>query len=99
MRSITSFVQWRSRSCWLHRHFADRFFVGVPDHGNVKNPMRMAGFLLLLAGWIIALTAIVLLPSPVARGAFLLAGMAVEILGLVLVFRSHRPAHATEDRR
>lgn len=57
-----------------------------------KNPMKLAGFFLLVAGWIIALTAIVLLPSPGARTTFLLAGIAVEAAGLVLVFRSHLPA-------
>ena len=51
--------------------------------------MKLAGFLLLLAGWAIAMTAIVILPSAGARAAFLLAGMAVEAVGLVIVFRSH----------
>ena len=53
--------------------------------------MRLAGFFLLVAGWIVSLTAIVLLPSPGARAAFLLAGIGVEAAGLVLVFRSHLP--------
>jgi hypothetical protein len=29
------------------------------------------------------------LPQPGARGAFVLAGVAIEIVGLVLAFRSH----------
>jgi hypothetical protein len=52
--------------------------------------MRIAGFLLLLAGWGIVLSAIALLrpSSPIA--AFVTAGTGVEVLGLVLVIRSHR---------
>jgi len=51
--------------------------------------MRLVGFLLLVAGWFLVLASIVLLGSPASRGAFILAGMAVEVLGLILVFRSH----------
>ncbi|HEX4133757.1 MAG TPA: hypothetical protein VHY84_03975 [Bryobacteraceae bacterium] len=51
--------------------------------------MRIAGFLLLPAGWILALAAIVLLAAPGPRAVFLLAGLGVEILGLVMVARSH----------
>jgi hypothetical protein len=52
--------------------------------------MRIAGFLLLLAGWGIVLCAIALLrpSSPIA--GFVTAGTGVEVLGLVLVIRSHR---------
>jgi hypothetical protein len=52
--------------------------------------MRIAGFLLLLAGWGIVLCAIALLgPSSLIAG-FVAAGTGVEVLGLVLVVRSHR---------
>ena len=51
--------------------------------------MKAVGFLLLLAGWFIALAAIVLFASPPLRGAFVLAGIALEVLGLILAFRSH----------
>ncbi|HZE28120.1 MAG TPA: hypothetical protein VE083_12060 [Terriglobales bacterium] len=51
--------------------------------------MKLTGFLLLLAGWMIVLSALVLLQSASARTDFVLAGLAVEILGLVLVVRSH----------
>jgi hypothetical protein len=53
--------------------------------------MNLAGLLLLLAGWVIVLTAIGLLPSGAARAAFILAGVAVELLGLVLAARAHLP--------
>ncbi len=52
--------------------------------------MRLVGFLLLLAGWGIVLTAIVILTST-ARAGFALAGVGTEIFGLILVVQSHRP--------
>jgi len=51
--------------------------------------MRIAGFLMLLAGWGIVLSAAALLKTSAARIAFVLAGAGVEVLGLVLVIRSH----------
>jgi hypothetical protein len=51
--------------------------------------MKLVGFLLLPAGWIIVLAALVLLPTGPARVAFTLAGIGVEILGLILVIRHH----------
>ena len=52
--------------------------------------MRLTGFLLLLAGWGIVLSAVALLASPLPRDGFALAGAGVEGLGLVLVVRSHQ---------
>jgi hypothetical protein len=51
--------------------------------------MKLAGFLLLLAGWGIVIAACILLVPATARGLFVLAGLGVELLGLALVFRSH----------
>ena len=51
--------------------------------------MRVVGFLLLLGGWFLVLASIVLFAEPIPRVAFIFAGMAIEIGGLVLVFRSH----------
>ena len=51
--------------------------------------MKIAGFFLLLSGWMIVLTAIVLLPQAASRTAFVFAGMGVEVAGVVLVARSH----------
>ena len=51
--------------------------------------MKVAGFLLLVAGWILVLAALVLLGAAGPRTAFLLAGVGVEILGLVLFARAH----------
>jgi hypothetical protein len=54
--------------------------------------MKLAGFLLLMAGWGIVISTLPLLPSLTMRTAFVLAGMAVEFVGLGLVVRSHRVA-------
>jgi len=51
--------------------------------------MKLAGFLLLIAGWGIVISTLPLLPSLTMRTAFVLAGMAVEFVGLGLVVRSH----------
>jgi hypothetical protein len=51
--------------------------------------MKAVGFLMLPAGWLLVLAAIVLFAAPPLRAAFVLAGIAVETLGLILVFRSH----------
>ena len=51
--------------------------------------MKAVAFLMLLAGWFLVLAAIVLFAAPPLRAAVVLAGLAVETLGLILVFRSH----------
>ena len=51
--------------------------------------MKLAGFLLLLAGWIIVAAAVILLLPANAVAVFVLAGVAVEILGLTLVIRAN----------
>ena len=53
--------------------------------------MKLGGFLLLLSGWGIVMAALVLLRGH-AVSAFIYAGLAVELMGLVLVFRGHLPA-------
>jgi hypothetical protein len=59
--------------------------------------MKGVSFLLLLAGWFLVLASIVLLHSPTARAGFVFAGIGVEVLGLVLLFRSH--AIPREEKR
>ena len=44
---------------------------------------------MLLAGWGIVLSAVVLLTSAAPRNGFVLAGVGVEVLGLILFVRSH----------
>jgi hypothetical protein len=51
--------------------------------------MRLLGFLLLVAGWMLVLAALVLLPFGPSQTSFVLVALAVEALGLAFVFRSH----------
>ncbi len=51
--------------------------------------MKLAGFLLLVAGWVIAVSAAALFAGPSLRAGFVLAGIAVEVLGLALAVRAH----------
>jgi hypothetical protein len=51
--------------------------------------MRFAGFLLMPAGWIIVIAAVILLPAASSRSVFALAGVGIEMLGLIFALRSH----------
>ena len=51
--------------------------------------MKATGFLLMLAGWGLVLAALMLLKSGGPRGAFALAGLGVEALGLALFVSAH----------
>jgi Flp pilus assembly protein TadB len=59
--------------------------------------MKLAGFLLLLAGWIIVVAAIVLFATPPRRASFAFAGIGVETLGLILLVRSHRARREEQE--
>jgi hypothetical protein len=50
--------------------------------------MKLAGFFLLVTGWVIVLAAVALLHAA-AQAGFVLAGLAVQVLGLIQVVRSH----------
>lgn len=52
--------------------------------------MKRAGFLLLLAGWGVVIVAITILSSMAMRHVFVIAGLLVEVLGLVLAGRNLR---------
>jgi uncharacterized membrane protein len=58
--------------------------------------MKLAGFLLMPAGWVIVLTALILLTSGPSRGAFVLGGFGIELLGLVVAIRSHAASRSDE---
>jgi len=53
--------------------------------------MRILGLLLMLAGWLIALSALVLLAPAPAQMGFILVSIAIQITGFALVARSHIP--------
>ena len=56
--------------------------------------MRIAGFFLLVAGWVIVITALFLLRSQTAMAAFVVAGIAVQVLGLIFAIHWHRVAES-----
>lgn len=58
--------------------------------------MKLGGFLLLLSGWGIIVAALVLLHGRAVL-AFIYAGLAVEILGMIFVFRGHLPPSEDEE--
>ncbi len=58
--------------------------------------MRIVGFFLLFAGWIIVLAAIALLEAT-PQTAFALAGFCVQLLGLALAVHSHRIPHGEPE--
>jgi hypothetical protein len=51
--------------------------------------MKLAGLLMLVAGWLLILATLALLGAAPLRGAFIAAGLAVEAIGLGLLVRSH----------
>jgi hypothetical protein len=78
----------------MHHHERD----GKPQlRAAGERSVKGVGFLLLLAGWLLVLASLILLPKPQARIPFIFAGIGVELLGLVLAARAHlRPR---EDAR
>lgn len=56
---------------------------------ETSQQMRLAGFLLLLAGWVIVLAALALLKPVPLQAVFVLAGMGTELVGLGLAIHSH----------
>ncbi len=52
--------------------------------------MKLVGCFLLLAGTVILFAALELLGQSAARSGFMIAGLAVELLGLGLMFYAHR---------
>lgn len=51
--------------------------------------MKLAALLLLPAGWLLVVSALMLLAAAVPRGVFVAAGLGVEALGLILLVRTH----------
>lgn len=52
--------------------------------------MKLEGFLLLPAGWALIVVAVSIFHSQVIASIFVIAGLLVEVLGLVLVARRQR---------
>jgi hypothetical protein len=51
--------------------------------------MRYAGLLVMPAGFFLSIAAILLFPATAPRAAFVLCGLAVEVMGLVVAVRGH----------
>ncbi len=51
--------------------------------------MKYAGLLLMPAGFLLSIAAILLFPVSAQRAAFVVCGLAVEALGLVVSVRGH----------
>jgi len=51
--------------------------------------MKYAGLLVMPAGFFLSIAALVLFPNPAPRGAFVVCGLAVQVLGLVVAVRGH----------
>jgi hypothetical protein len=59
--------------------------------------MKILGLLMLFSGWGLVLSALALLRTPTARAGFVAIAIAIELLGLFLLFRGHMPVSG--DRR
>jgi hypothetical protein len=51
--------------------------------------MKYAGLLVMPAGFFLSLAAILLFPASTERAAFVICGLAVEVMGLVVAVRGH----------
>jgi hypothetical protein len=54
--------------------------------------MKYAGLLVMIAGFFLTLAALILFPDLVTRAAFVVCGLAVELLGLAVSIRGHMSA-------
>jgi hypothetical protein len=70
-----------------------RYRSGELDKGGL---LRLVGCLLLLSGWLIALAALVMLTAYPERVAFVVAGLAVEVLGAALLTQGYRAAQKSQ---
>jgi hypothetical protein len=59
--------------------------------------VKLFGFVLLLAGWGLVVSALALLAADAPRNIFILAGVGVEIVGLVIVIRAHTLRQGAQD--
>ena len=51
--------------------------------------MKYAGLVVMPAGFLLTIAAIILFPGAGQRAAFVLCGVAVEVMGLVVAVRGH----------
>jgi hypothetical protein len=58
--------------------------------------MKYAGLLVMPAGFFLTIAAILLFPAPAPRAAFVICGLAVEIMGLGVAVRGHMQARGEQ---
>ena len=58
--------------------------------------MKYAGLLVMPAGFFLTIAAILLFPAPALRAAFVVCGLAVEIMGLGVAVRGHMQARGEQ---
>jgi hypothetical protein len=54
--------------------------------------MKYAGLLVMPAGFLLTMAALILFPDLTSRAAFVFCGLAVELLGLAVAVHGHRSA-------
>ncbi len=59
--------------------------------------MKLAGFFLLPAGWLIVISAVVLFPQTAIQAIFVTAGVCMEGVGLGLSFRAARAPRESSE--
>ena len=60
--------------------------------------MKIAGLLVLPAGFFLVAAALVLFPDPGRRAAFVFCGLLVEGLGLGVALRGHMPERGGDEQ-
>jgi len=60
--------------------------------------MKLAGLLVMPAGFFLSIAAVLLFPAPLPRTAFVVCGLAVEALGLGVAVRGHMAARRESHR-
>jgi hypothetical protein len=59
--------------------------------------MKYAGLLVMPAGFFLSISALILFPDPVMRTAFVICGLAVEVLGLGVAVHGHMEPRPKDD--
>ena len=60
--------------------------------------MKVAGVLVMPAGFFLTMAALVLFSDPARRGAFVVCGLLVECLGLAVAARAHMQKRGAENK-
>lgn len=64
-------------------------FIFLSAGSQKGNAMKIAGLLVMPAGFFLVAAALVLFPDPARRGVFVFCGVVVEAIGLAVALRGH----------